>query len=147
MPFGIPSRPRKRLAIFCDGTWVGRETAVANAPASNIRQLADMLGTVQYNDSPAGQPTTVHRIIPHSVANRSAKQTNGTSIPEQAEIVAGYQEGVGLNRTFLEYIWDGATASTIGDECISVYKFIVENYTDDHEIWLFGFSRGAFTVR
>jgi hypothetical protein len=44
-------------------------------------------------------------------------------------------------------LWDGATASSISDECISVYKFIVENYTDEHEIWLFGFSRGAFTVR
>ncbi|RYD25910.1 MAG: DUF2235 domain-containing protein, partial [Verrucomicrobiaceae bacterium] len=63
------------------------------------------------------------------------------------EVPAGYQEGVGLDGTFLEYIWNGATASDIGDECVSVYRFIVEHYTDDHEIWLFGFSRGAFTVR
>ena len=62
-------------------------------------------------------------------------------------VSAGYQEGVGLNRTFLEYLWDGATGASIGEECISLYKFIVQHYTDAHEIFLFGYSRGAFTVR
>lgn len=128
------SRPPKRLVVFCDGTWVGRETTVANAPASNIRQLANMVGEVNYIDSTTtatdSSPILVHPII--------------TSSPN---ITAGYQEGVGLNKTFLEYIWDGATASAIGDEIIAVYRFIVEHYTSDHEIWLFGFSRGAFTVR
>ncbi|KAH7069850.1 hypothetical protein BKA63DRAFT_89763 [Paraphoma chrysanthemicola] len=126
-------RPMKRLVIFCDGTWVGRETKVAGAPESNIRQLANMVGKVRYNDASKTE-STVHQIIPHP------------RLPAD-DIVAGYQEGVGLNRTFLEYIYDGATASAIGEECISVYKFIVENFTDEHEIWLFGFSRGAFTVR
>ncbi|KAF2026622.1 hypothetical protein EK21DRAFT_92271 [Setomelanomma holmii] len=125
--------PTKRLVVFCDGTWVGRETKVAGAPESNIRQLANMVGDVQYNNTSTTE-STVHRIQPHAHI-------------EAEDIVAGYQEGVGLNRTFLEYIYDGATASAIGDECISVYKFIVENFTDEHEIWLFGFSRGAFTVR
>jgi hypothetical protein len=140
MPSMDPARPPKRLVIFCDGTWVGRETNVADAPASNIRQLANMVGEVQYNDATV-QESTVHpiRVHPHI----QSSQQNGSS----PDIIAGYQEGVGLNRTFLEYIWDGATASAIGDECISVYRFIVENYTSEYEIWLFGFSRGAFTVR
>ena len=93
--------------------------------------LADMVGDVQFSKSdPREKPAEVHKINPRS-----------------PNVVAGYQEGVGLGATFLEYIWNGATASAIGDECIEVYRFIVENYTDDHEIWLFGFSRGAFTVR
>ncbi|KAF1912169.1 hypothetical protein BDU57DRAFT_459840 [Ampelomyces quisqualis] len=134
MPPKDSVRPPKRLVIFCDGTWVGRETTVADAPASNIRQLANMVGQVEYNDATV-QESTVHPIRVHDHVHNSPN------------IIAGYQEGVGLNRTFLEYVWDGATAFAIGDECISVYKFIVENYTDDYEIWLFGFSRGAFTVR
>jgi uncharacterized protein (DUF2235 family) len=141
-------RPPKRLAIFCDGTWVGRETTVADAPASNIRQLANMVGEVEYNEATV-EESTVHPIRVHPYIQSSQQSSSNpfaTSI-DGPNIVAGYQEGVGLNRTFLEYIWDGATASAIGDECISVYKFIVENYTDEHEIWLFGFSRGAFTVR
>lgn len=104
---------------------------MAGAPRSNIRMLADMVGEVQFgNLDPREHPAVVHSIIPRS-----------------ANIVAGYQEGIGLGATFLEYIWNGATASSIGEECVSVYRFIVEHYTDDHEIWLFGFSRGAFTVR
>ncbi|KAI8931618.1 hypothetical protein NX059_011270 [Plenodomus lindquistii] len=147
MPSATLPRPSKRLVVFCDGTWVGRETAVADAPPSNIRQLANMVGEVQYDDSPGQRPATVHPIKPHKVDKLTATQSDGFHAATQTDIIAGYQEGVGLNRTFLEYIWDGATASAIGDECISLYKFIVENYTSDHEIWLFGFSRGAFTVR
>ncbi|KAF2825390.1 hypothetical protein CC86DRAFT_42732 [Ophiobolus disseminans] len=138
------AHPPKRLAVFCDGTWVGRETTVANAPASNIRQLANMVGKVDYNDASVTE-STVHPMIvhPHVLSHASHPSTSSS----RDSVVAGYQEGVGLNRTFLEYIWDGATASAIGDECISVYRFIVENFTSEHEIWLFGFSRGSFTVR
>lgn len=93
--------------------------------------LADMVGDVQLGQSdPHEKPAEVHKIDPRS-----------------PNVIAGYQEGVGLGATFLEYIWNGATASAISDDCIAVYRFIVEHYTDDHEIWLFGFSRGAFTVR
>jgi hypothetical protein len=107
-----------------------------------------MVGEVEYNEATV-EESTVHPIRVHPYIQSSQQSSSNpfaTSI-DGPNIVAGYQEGVGLNRTFLEYIWDGATASAIGDECISVYKFIVENYTDEHEIWLFGFSRGAFTVR
>ncbi|KAH8723022.1 hypothetical protein GQ44DRAFT_729158 [Phaeosphaeriaceae sp. PMI808] len=139
----------KKLVVFCDGTWVGRETSVANAPASNIRQLTNMIGEVKYNNATIQEavvhPITVHAHVQSGQQNGSHKAPNSSN--NTPNVVAGYQEGVGLNRTFLEYIWDGATASAIGDECIGVYKFIVENYTSEHEIWLFGFSRGAFTVR
>lgn len=108
---------------------------MAGAPFSNIRQLANMVGDVQFSSDPAQEPAKIHTIRP-----RIATTTSDS-------IIAGYQEGTGLSGTFLEYIWDGATASAIGTECVNVYKFIVENYTSDHEIWLFGFSRGAFTVR
>lgn len=121
-----PNGPPKRLLIFCDGTWCGRETATN----SNIYYLVDMVGKVQFSSQPGEEPTKVHPIQPF-----------------QSSVVAGYQEGVGLNKTFLEYLWDGATASTIGEECTSVYKFIVDHYTSEHEIWMFGFSRGSFTAR
>lgn len=133
-----PNRPSKRIVVFCDGTWVGRETAVEDAPPSNIRQLANMVGEVQYDETDK-TAAKVHRIEPHKKFSKASTADDS--------IIAGYQEGVGLNKNFMQYIWDGATASSISEECISVYKFIVENYTDDHEVWLFGFSRGAFTVR
>ncbi|KAF2735836.1 hypothetical protein EJ04DRAFT_179943 [Polyplosphaeria fusca] len=120
------SRPPKRLLVFCDGTWCGRETGTY----SNTRILADMVGTVNFINTPDVSPTTVHPIF-----------------PQRPHVTAGYQEGVGLNKTFLEYLWDGATASSIAEECVSVYQYIVQHFDDEHEIWLFGFSRGSYTVR
>ncbi|CAO2647601.1 Nn.00g085230.m01.CDS01 [Neocucurbitaria sp. VM-36] len=148
MPLADSTRTSKRLLIFCDGTWVGRETNVANAPTSNIRQLANLVGDVQYSKDAVQEPSKVHIIKPHlTTAMHYSPYASGVNGSDTSDIIAGYQEGVGVGGTFLEYIWDGATASTIGDECVSVYKFIVEHYTSDAEIWLFGFSRGAFTVR
>jgi hypothetical protein len=54
---------------------------------------------------------------------------------------------VGLGGSFLDYLFNGATASDLVEEVISAYRFIVDHYTADHEIWLFGLSRGAYTVR
>lgn len=125
--------PSKRLVVFCDGTWIGRETAVPQAPDSNIRQLADLVGTVSTHAPTATERNRATQVL--EIATHSA------------DVVAGYHEGVGLNQTFLEYLWNGGTASSIADECKSVYKFIVDNYTTDHEIWMFGLSRGSFTIR
>ncbi|KAF2651530.1 hypothetical protein K491DRAFT_606642 [Lophiostoma macrostomum CBS 122681] len=118
--------PPKRLLVFCDGTWCGRETGTY----TNIRAVADMVGKMRFSDDSDKEPTKVHVIE-----------------PRQANVIAGYQEGIGVNKTFLEYLWDGATASTIGDECTSVYKYIVDHYTTEHEIYIFGFSRGSYTAR
>src|SRR5690242_5904041 len=134
MSRAMDTRPPKRLVIFCDGTWVGRETTVAGAPPSNIRQLANMVGEVQYASDPMQEPAKIHPIRVHSHlhsnrANGSAPNGHHFASAGEETIIAGYQEGVGLNRNFVDYIWDGATASAIGDECIAVYRFIVENYT------------------
>jgi hypothetical protein len=121
-----PMTPEKRLVIFCDGSWFGKEST----SRSNIRMIADMVGDVQCLNPGALGSAVVHPIRPN-----------------QANIVAGYQEGASTGHTFLDFAWDSTTGAQISDECVSVYRFIVEHYTDDHEIWLFGFSRGAYTVR
>jgi uncharacterized protein (DUF2235 family) len=136
MASGPSARLPRRLVVFCDGTWVGRETSVSGR-RSNIQLLANMVGEIQFVGDATKNPSKVHPISPRNTSTSKGKPN----------VVAGYQEGVGLNGTFLEYIWDGATASSIGEDCINVYKFIVDHYTDEHEIWLFGFSRGAFTIR
>ena len=67
-------------------------------------------------------------------------------------VVGSYFDGVGLAGTadlpgFIEYIQDGAVANDIKDRCVEAYKFIVEQFTEDSEVWMLGLSRGAFTVR
>ncbi|KAF2624943.1 hypothetical protein BU25DRAFT_129220 [Macroventuria anomochaeta] len=124
-------RAQKRLVVFCDGSWLGRQTRIVGAPRSNIRMLADMVGDIMDSGLDAKEnPAMVYSII-----------------PRQSNVVAGYQEGVGSQRNFLDFARDSTTGERLSDECVAVYRFIVEHYTDDHEVWLFGHSRGAYTAR
>ncbi|KAG0343688.1 hypothetical protein BG005_002255 [Podila minutissima] len=62
-------------------------------------------------------------------------------------INACYFPSTGLHRTFLEYLFNGATTSDINQDCLDVYKYIVQHYTPEHEIWMFSYSHGAYTMR
>ena len=42
---------------------------------------------------------------------------------------------------------DAAIGQTIRDNWVEAYRFLASNYTPGDEIYLFGFSRGAYTVR
>lgn len=110
----------QRIVVLSDGTWCGRETDTQ----TNIYRLARLIG------------------IPIDRPNSQDEYTLNTPT-----LHARYRHGVGLNSTFLDYLFNGVTAQDIATECISAYRFIVDNYTEDTEIWLFGLSRGAYTVR
>ncbi len=58
-----------------------------------------------------------------------------------------YDEGVGTSGNFLTRIIDGITGRGIDENIKDIYKFICWNYEDGDEIYLFGFSRGAYTAR
>ncbi|KAN0120370.1 Uncharacterized alpha/beta hydrolase domain (DUF2235) domain containing protein [Hyaloscypha variabilis] len=59
-----------------------------------------------------------------------------------------YIHGVRLGSTFLDYIFNGITAQDMAEQCISAYRYIVDTYVDrEYKIWMFGLSRGAYTVR
>jgi hypothetical protein len=52
-----------------------------------------------------------------------------------------------LGGTFLDYLFNGITAQDLAKEVKDAYRFIVDHYQPGSEIWLFGLSRGAYTVR
>jgi hypothetical protein len=111
------ARPRP-LVVLGDGSWCGREADTR----SNIFLLARMIGI----DMETPTDTDVHVM-------------GGK---------AWYIHGVGLGSTFLDYVFNGITAQDIAMQCIAAYKFIVDHYSyPDHQIWMFGLSRGAFMVR
>jgi len=58
-----------------------------------------------------------------------------------------YDEGVGAEGTAWSKMIDGATGKGIDDNIKDIYKFIVWNYEPGDELFLFGFSRGAYTAR
>ncbi len=58
-----------------------------------------------------------------------------------------YNPGVGTSGFIIKRIFDGATGSGISENILQAYKFIIRNFEINDELYLFGFSRGAFTVR
>ncbi|KAG0081760.1 hypothetical protein BGZ93_002628, partial [Podila epicladia] len=116
----------ERIVVLCDGTWAGSETKTE----TNIFLLAKMMGISKerYEQTAPGE--------------RISNTVHGNNVC--------YFPGVGLGGTFLEYLFDGATGHHIDKNCLEVYEYIVQHYnpqTPQPEIWMFGFSRGAYTVR
>ena len=58
-----------------------------------------------------------------------------------------YLRGVGTAGLQAEVIFEGATGLGVDENIRSGYMFIAQNYLPGDEIFLFGFSRGAFTAR
>lgn len=56
-----------------------------------------------------------------------------------------YSQGVGTRRG--ESARGGVTGWGIDDEIVEAYTWLVQNFDDDDELFIFGFSRGAYTAR
>lgn len=81
-----------------------------------------------------------------------------THIPRLAEAVARadspdaeqrvyYGPGVGSEGNWLYRWFAGATGWGLSDNLKDAYRFVAEHYEPGDELYLFGYSRGAFTVR
>ena len=55
-----------------------------------------------------------------------------------------YDWGVG---SYYDQIIGGATGKGINKNIVDDYRYIIQNYAPGDEVFLFGFSRGAYTVR
>lgn len=109
--------PPKRLALFFDGTW---NAADSKGDETNVARLA------------------------------RAVRANSGDKPQ----IALYLRGVGTSGPWLRQVLDGATGGGVDDNIRAAYMFLGQNYLPDEpghrpadEIYLFGFSRGAFTAR
>ncbi|EJD50158.1 hypothetical protein AURDEDRAFT_182590 [Auricularia subglabra TFB-10046 SS5] len=124
---------RKRICCFCDGT--GQDALIATDDGN------------KYGDGDPLYFTNVLRL------SRAVKCTTPDPKGEGSILqVTYYQSGVGTDTDFkghaskAEYaleLFGTAVARKIRD----CYAFISQNYEDGDEIFLFGFSRGAYTAR
>src|SRR5262249_3366817 len=58
-----------------------------------------------------------------------------------------YHNGVGTGLSARDAIIGGATGTGLGHNVRSAYRFLSQRYEEGIEIYIFGFSRGAFTAR
>ena len=115
----------RKVVVCCDGTW--------NDPAdrTNVFRTYDLLrGTLTpSDDEPLGDDRRVAR---------------GWT-PDGEKMLLYYDTGVGTKK------WrrgsGGVFGAGLGENVCQAYAFLAEHWQDGDELYLFGFSRGAFTVR
>ncbi|KAJ3898960.1 hypothetical protein F5879DRAFT_978599 [Lentinula edodes] len=110
-------RVKKRIIVCCDGTWQDGVTTQNRLSYTNVLRLAR---TIEHEDF--------------------------RTVPPTPQIVF-YQSGIGSADNFYSEYVEGTTGDTLGDKVEEVYAFIAHNYYPGDEVFLFGFSRGAYTAR
>ncbi|KIM30358.1 hypothetical protein M408DRAFT_328361 [Serendipita vermifera MAFF 305830] len=121
---------RKRLIVCCDGTGQSSSTGRAEVP-TNVSRLVQALKT--------------SHIRPKHTESGTLKIDRG--VEEVPQIVL-YQTGIGATGV-TKFSKGLASAFGIGvdEHILEAYCFIANNFEDGDELFLFGFSRGAFTAR
>ncbi|QRN03071.1 DUF2235 domain-containing protein [Legionella sp. MW5194] len=92
--------------------------------------------------------------LPDAMFNGLPLKTNVTKLAEAVlydykglQQMMFYDTGIGTHGNAFIRIYDGLTGYRLSENMLKAYRFLVQNYDDGDELFLFGFSRGAFTVR
>jgi uncharacterized protein (DUF2235 family) len=108
----------KKLIVCCDGT--------GNEISENISNVLKLYRVLRKTEK-----TEPHQVVYYDPGvGTLAKPDPWRRILQNASIVFGLATGYGLD-----------------DNVLGAYEFLIENYKEDDDIYLFGFSRGAHTVR
>jgi len=132
-----PASRKKRLILLLDGTWNDWE---ASDDDTNIVRLEDRI--IQHLQPP--------RAVPISGAAKPEVTATGT---EQVSAFRSanrdnyvfYQRGVGTG--FNDRYTGGIFGQGLSANIRRAYKFLSFNYQPGDEVFVFGFSRGAYTAR
>ena len=111
-------RKPKNLVICCDGT--------GNEISENISNVLKLYRTLRKTGK-----TEPHQLVFYDPGvGTLARPDPFKKLRQDLNAIIGLAFGYGLD-----------------DNVLSAYQFIVDNHEDGDEIYLFGFSRGAYTVR
>lgn len=109
---------KRRLIVCCDGTW---QDLAQNYP-TNVVKMAQAIKLVDERD--------IHQIVYYDEGLGTKQIDTGQSLIDTLIRIGGGALGLGIDHKIQD-----------------AYRFLCLNYEDGDEIYLFGFSRGAYTVR
>lgn len=126
----------KRLVVCCDGIPI---------PLTTTKQV----GTGQDADGETLQQPSNVCLISRAVKPISSEtiDVNGQPSAQDTDQIVYYQSGVGTQFGPLTKIQGDATGAGLKQNIREAYGFICHNWREGDEIYLFGFSRGAYTAR
>ena len=131
----------RRLLVFLDGTW---NEDIESQPASNIVYLRERLfwGMQTRLREKKKEDQEEFNSLPDEVKKRSIR----SMIFDGFEYVVYYHRGVGTG-PFLDRITGGMFGSGLEENIRRAYRFLSYWFRPGDEIFVFGFSRGAYTAR
>jgi uncharacterized protein (DUF2235 family) len=126
LPAGKSQYIPKKLIVCCDGTWKDSGSGIFSGTGlSWLWRGEEQIPT---------NITKICRVI--QPLDASGRQQ-----------VIYYQAGVGSSGNIIQRIIGGALGSGLAANIREAYAYIATNYVEGDEIYLIGFSRGAFTAR
>ncbi|KAM3423999.1 hypothetical protein BST61_g1391 [Cercospora zeina] len=115
----------KRLVLAIDGTWVNSDNGYSSSMSGP--------GATGKLASPSNVTRICRALLPRS--------------PNGVQQLVYYQGGLGSDANAYSFVVGGYLGSGIDEAIREAYSFLAMNYEEDDEIFLVGFSRGAFTAR
>jgi len=115
----------RKLVVCCDGTW--------NTP----RTETNVFRTYRFLREALGTPSETSR--GEGVRTCSGRAADGS------EVMLFYDAGVGTE--WFSRLLGGGAGVGLSDNIRDAYHFLGHNFVPGSELYLFGFSRGAYTAR
>src|SRR5450432_783635 len=114
----LRDRAMKNIVVCCDGT--------GNEISENISNVLKLYRVLRKTDK-----TEPHQVVFYDPGvGTLAKPNPWTKLRQDAITILGLATGYGLD-----------------DNVLAAYDFVISHYEDGDDIYLFGFSRGAYAVR
>jgi uncharacterized protein (DUF2235 family) len=129
------------VGIASSHRWLPVQNAPENKESSAMEKNIILSSDGTGNSGGKGHGTNVWRL--HTALDRYGHRDCENLRPQ----IAFYDDGVGTERKKLLKLAGGAFGLGLTRNIRELYTFLVNNYEPGDRIYLFGFSRGAYTVR
>lgn len=127
----------KRIILLLDGTWNDADVGPID---TNIVRIREIIAHSLDPDS-----ALVGKNVP-AAASDGQKRVAGRTYGDNVENLIFYERGVGTG-TLHDRLFGGGTGEGLDGNVRRAYKFLSFYYEKGDQVFVFGFSRGAYTAR
>lgn len=128
----------KRIILLLDGTWNDADTGPFD---TNIVRLRDLIARTLAQTTESAPVVPESEVVSGSYGTKIASGFTAAGL----ENYVFYERGVGTG--FLDQFRGGIFGTGLPDNVRRAYKFLSRWYEPGDQVFVFGFSRGAFTAR